>query len=117
MCLQASLKPQPPFMSRPMAQDADAAMRGALVPAAGPGLQNMTGEYNCFLNVIVQCLWHCRPFRSAFMALDHGTVQVRPQQCPAAPLIIVKSGQKSQLSSSCRPASAQFSLLDVYSKS
>lgn len=22
-----------------------------------------TGEYNCFLNVIVQCLWHCTHFR------------------------------------------------------
>lgn len=22
-----------------------------------------TGEYNCFLNVIIQCLWHCVAFR------------------------------------------------------
>jgi hypothetical protein len=27
------------------------------------GLQNETGEYNCFLNVIVQCLWRCAEFR------------------------------------------------------
>ena len=33
--------------------------------AAGPGLQNDPGEYNCFLNVIVQCLWHCTAFRDA----------------------------------------------------
>lgn len=26
-------------------------------------LQNDVGQYNCFLNVIVQCLWHCREFR------------------------------------------------------
>lgn len=29
---------------------------------ATPGLQNEYKEYNCFLNVIVQCLWHCRTF-------------------------------------------------------
>ncbi|MEW5304043.1 MAG: hypothetical protein WDW36_006678 [Sanguina aurantia] len=26
--------------------------------ARGTGLVNRTGEYNCFLNVIIQCLWH-----------------------------------------------------------
>lgn len=35
--------------------------------AAAPGLRNATGEYNCFLNVVLQCLWHCLPFRQAFM--------------------------------------------------
>ena len=24
------------------------------------GLSNEAGEYNCFLNAIIQCLWHCR---------------------------------------------------------
>ena len=28
-----------------------------------PGLRNETGEYNCFLNVIIQCLWRCTTFR------------------------------------------------------
>ncbi len=27
------------------------------------GLANAVGEYNCFLNVIIQCLWHCKEFR------------------------------------------------------
>ena len=27
------------------------------------GLQNEAGEYNCFLNVIIQCLWRCTDFR------------------------------------------------------
>ncbi len=27
------------------------------------GLANAVGEYNCFLNVIIQCLWHCTEFR------------------------------------------------------
>ena len=34
---------------------------------AASGLRNETGEYNCFLNVVLQCLWHCRPFQTAFM--------------------------------------------------
>ena len=47
----------------------------ALPPVFGditstPGLQNKTGEYNCFLNVIVQCLWHCASFRTLLMALS-----------------------------------------------
>ncbi len=35
-----------------------------LVPAAATGLSNEAGEYNCFLNVIIQCLWHCADFRA-----------------------------------------------------
>ena len=26
------------------------------------GLANQAGEYNCFLNVVVQCLWSCKQF-------------------------------------------------------
>ena len=44
--------------------------------SAGPGLQNETGEYNCFLNVVVQCLWHCRAFRDAFLSLNRRIIQV-----------------------------------------
>ena len=28
-----------------------------------PGLRTETGEYNCFLNAVVQCVWHCAAFR------------------------------------------------------
>jgi hypothetical protein len=34
------------------------------------GLRNGEGEYNCFLNVIIQSLWHLRPFREALLALN-----------------------------------------------
>ncbi|KAI6682958.1 hypothetical protein NL676_028871 [Syzygium grande] len=40
----------------------------------GTGLQNEIGEYNCFLNVIIQSLWHLRQFRNEFLkrsTLDH----------------------------------------------
>ncbi|KAK9995942.1 hypothetical protein SO802_020628 [Lithocarpus litseifolius] len=35
--------------------------------AFGTGLQNEVGEYNCFLNVIIQSLWHLRRFRDEFL--------------------------------------------------
>ncbi|CAL4937810.1 unnamed protein product [Urochloa decumbens] len=33
----------------------------------GAGLKNAAGEYNCFLNVIIQSLWHIRRFRYEFL--------------------------------------------------
>ncbi|KAE9601467.1 putative ubiquitinyl hydrolase 1 transcription factor C2H2 family [Lupinus albus] len=33
----------------------------------GTGLKNEVGEYNCFLNVIIQSLWHIRCFREEFL--------------------------------------------------
>ncbi|KAL6559455.1 hypothetical protein OROGR_004572 [Orobanche gracilis] len=33
----------------------------------GTGLRNEVGEYNCFLNVIIQSLWHIRRFRDEFL--------------------------------------------------
>ena len=33
------------------------------------GLSNMQGQYNCFLNVIIQSLWHLPAFRSALLSL------------------------------------------------
>ncbi|KAJ4836507.1 hypothetical protein Tsubulata_036210 [Turnera subulata] len=33
----------------------------------GTGLKNDVGEYNCFLNVIIQSLWHLRRFRDEFL--------------------------------------------------
>ena len=39
-------------------------------------LQNETGEYNCFLNVVVQCLWRCAAFRSGLLRLDPSQLEV-----------------------------------------
>ncbi|CAL8470323.1 g9865 [Coccomyxa elongata] len=46
-----------------------------------PGLQNLTGEYNCFLNVIVQCLWHCMAFRSGMLH------RLDPEQLEGVPVV------------------------------
>ncbi len=40
------------------------------------GLQNYAGEFNCFLNVIIQCLWYCSCFRTAVMAWPPSVYQV-----------------------------------------
>ncbi|GAB4860675.1 hypothetical protein Ancab_035838 [Ancistrocladus abbreviatus] len=37
------------------------------VDMLGMGLQNEVGEYNCFLNVIIQSLWNLRRFREEFL--------------------------------------------------
>ena len=58
--LEETARPVGLARDRPAAGAADVAM---------PGLRNETGEYNCFLNVIIQCLWHCGDFRAAIMAL------------------------------------------------
>ena len=34
------------------------------------GLRNDTGLNNCFLNVVIQCLWHLRRFRHEILAMN-----------------------------------------------
>lgn len=34
------------------------------------GLENREGTNNCFLNVVIQALWHLRAFREAFLEID-----------------------------------------------
>ena len=51
------------------------ARRGSGQP--GAGLRNAMGENNCFLNVIVQCLWRCGSFRHAVMQWPPAVYQVR----------------------------------------
>lgn len=42
----------------------------------GTGLKNAVGEYNCFLNVIIQSLWHLRKFRDEFLKTSSPHVHV-----------------------------------------
>ncbi|GAB5362649.1 hypothetical protein AAMO2058_000815700 [Amorphochlora amoebiformis] len=41
------------------------------------GMYNGTGLYHCFLNVVIQSLWHLRSFRERFLALDYTHVCLR----------------------------------------
>jgi hypothetical protein len=64
--LQDTVRPVGLARDSPAEAGADVAM---------PGLQNETGEYNCFLNVIIQCLWHCSDFRAGLMGLPPDMLQ------------------------------------------
>jgi hypothetical protein len=44
------------------------------------GILNPRGEYNCFLNVIVQALWHVEAFRKALMGASSADPLVRALQ-------------------------------------
>ncbi|KAK9830629.1 hypothetical protein WJX81_006901 [Elliptochloris bilobata] len=62
--------------SSPQARAGEARQRALHgLAAAAPRLQNETGEYNCFLNVVVQCLWHCAAFREGFLGLGPERLQ------------------------------------------
>lgn len=86
--LQASLQEQGPFLGAirdVRRSDGGEEENIALTVAnvATPGLQNLTGEYNCFLNAIVQCLWHCAAFRSGMLRLlDPEQLQVGAAHYP-----------------------------------
>jgi hypothetical protein len=66
----AHTRPPPP---RPHTQGASDALRRLRLVR---GLRNAGGEYNCFLNVIIQSLWHLPSFRAALL--------VRPLPAAAA---------------------------------
>jgi hypothetical protein len=51
--------------------------------ASGPGLANATGEYNCFLNSLVQALFHLRCFREYLLA----------NSVPSAAVLAARSGR------------------------
>ena len=52
----------------PIGGAVDAALPGGL---SLTGLRNEAGEYNCFLNVVVQCLWRCGQFRHLVRGRGH----------------------------------------------
>lgn len=62
----AASRPQyPPGRGPPSANGSAPAggETGLQETVAGKGLVNETGQYNCFLNVVIQSLWHLRSFR------------------------------------------------------
>lgn len=40
------------------------------------GLKNDSGLNNCFLNVVIQCLWHLPSFREALLSLQPQVVDL-----------------------------------------
>lgn len=45
--------------------------RGDSIDDVSRGLTNETGENNCFLNGVLQILWHCKPFNQFIVTQNH----------------------------------------------
>ena len=76
---QASLQETGPPDPAGLAGNGDAVDGLAMTGPDGvatPGLQNRLGEYNCFLNCVVQCLWHCTEFSDRLQCWDAAELQV-----------------------------------------
>ncbi|CAH9140297.1 unnamed protein product [Cuscuta epithymum] len=54
----------------------EGATETAGVKVYGTGLQNEIGEYNCFLNVIIQSLWNLSHFRDEFLRSSSNHVHI-----------------------------------------
>lgn len=76
-------------MVSPRSEEWEQFPQAAQPAAAGPpglsvaGLANATGEYNCFLNVVVQCLWNCLDFKQKLrMCLIRQRLDVEQLRAP-----------------------------------
>ncbi|CAH9078774.1 unnamed protein product [Cuscuta europaea] len=54
----------------------EGATETAVVNVYGTGLQNEIGEYNCFLNVIIQSLWNLSHFRDEFLRSSSNHIHI-----------------------------------------
>ena len=67
--------PPPPIPPRSSSLPQSYASASLLDPdSIHKGLHNERSAYHCFLNVIIQSLWHLRAFRLRFIALDYNHV-------------------------------------------
>ncbi|MCO5572710.1 hypothetical protein L7F22_026469 [Adiantum nelumboides] len=52
--------------------------RGSMPEEVGKGLQNEIGQYNCFLNVVIQSLWHLHKFRQEILVSEMSKDAIAP---------------------------------------
>lgn len=74
--MQESMKEQLALSSQQQQLDSYRAATSSNVVSHAAGLHNQTGEYNCFLNVIVQCLWSLEGFCEQIMEWPRAVYQV-----------------------------------------
>ncbi|KAL0384988.1 UNVERIFIED_CONTAM: hypothetical protein Sradi_2893100 [Sesamum radiatum] len=86
--------------------------------AYGTGLKNEVGEYNCFLNVIIQSLWHLRRFRDEFLrrsSSEHVHVGDPCVICALYDIFIALSmGPKDNRREAVAPTSLRVALSNLY---
>lgn len=60
-------------------------------PSLGAGLANAAGEYNCFLNVVLQALFNCERFRERLLidGGDHRCNGSTPEECVTCTMLSV----------------------------
>ncbi|XP_009588933.1 uncharacterized protein [Nicotiana tomentosiformis] len=83
----------------------------------GTGLKNEVGEYNCFLNVIIQSLWHLRRFRDEFLRTASEHVHVG-DPCVICALYDIFTALSTASTETCRetvaPSSLRIALSNLY---
>ncbi|KAJ8536431.1 hypothetical protein K7X08_034832 [Anisodus acutangulus] len=83
----------------------------------GTGLNNEVGEYNCFLNVIIQSLWHLRSFRAEFLRTSSKHVHVG-DPCVVCALYDIFTALSTASTETCcktvAPTSLRIALSNLY---
>jgi len=66
-------------------------LSASVTGTAAKGLKNGLGENNCFLNVVIQSLWHLKAFRTRFMEYQKHSHEDSTQEesCPFCALKII----------------------------
>ncbi|XP_024013421.1 uncharacterized protein LOC18021057 isoform X2 [Eutrema salsugineum] len=84
----------------------------------GTGLQNEVGEYNCFLNVIIQSLWNLEMFRAEFLrssTLEHHHVGDPCVVCSLYEIFTALNGASSETQKEpVAPSSLRIALSKLY---
>ncbi|KAL4559240.1 hypothetical protein LXL04_031375 [Taraxacum kok-saghyz] len=84
----------------------------------GTGLKNEAGEYNCFLNVIIQSLWHLKRFREEFLKRSTSAHRHVGDPCVTCALygifIALNTASVETKSESVAPTSLRIALSNLY---
>ena len=81
------------------------------------GLSNNIGEYNCFLNVVIQSLWNSRPFRELFLSIDKDRhFHKDPQSCVFCALKTLFTTYETDARSVIEPNDVRTSLSFAHNK-
>eukprot|EP01094_Clydonella_sp_ATCC50884_P018278 TRINITY_DN3364_c0_g1_i2.p2 TRINITY_DN3364_c0_g1~~TRINITY_DN3364_c0_g1_i2.p2 ORF type:complete len:205 (-),score=71.75 TRINITY_DN3364_c0_g1_i2:157-771(-) len=91
-------------------------MDPAMYASVKKGLFNEAGENNCFLNVVIQALWHMKSFRNRFQRSDAHEHRegISPSACPHCALSIIFNQYKYSDSNAIPPNILRRALHSLY---
>ncbi|XP_057419688.1 uncharacterized protein LOC130713885 isoform X2 [Lotus japonicus] len=100
----------------PQVEDSTDDVNGAT--SLGTGLRNEVGEYNCFLNVIIQSLWHLRRFKVEFLGRSRSEHDHVGNPCVVCALyeifIALDLASKDSRREAVAPTSLRIALSNLY---